>query len=252
MKYYRKNKLKYFKFKNNKIYNKRSLVKKIFNDVYKKYDLINDIISFGMHRIWKIRAIYYSGIRVGQVILDLAGGTGDITKNCLNLVKNKGTIILADINYFMLNLGRDKIRNIGYINNVYYIIADAENLPFQDNTFDCIIISFGMRNFNEKMRVLKSIYRILKLGGRLLILEFSLPFCKYLLKIYDFYSFFILPKIGKILTGNLLNYQYLVESIRLYPNQEKFKDIMIRAGFYNVEYFNMNDGIVSLHRGYKI
>ncbi|MBX4180861.1 bifunctional demethylmenaquinone methyltransferase/2-methoxy-6-polyprenyl-1,4-benzoquinol methylase UbiE [Sodalis sp. CWE] len=231
---------------------KTLMVADIFHSVAKKYDLMNDLMSFGLHRIWKRTSIRYSGVRCGQTVLDLAGGTGDLTAKISRLVGNDGRVILTDINDSMLKVGRDKLRNLGIINNVSYIQANAEQLPFSDNTFDCIIISFGLRNVTEIEQALNAMYRVLKPGGRLLILEFSTPYLfNPLKKAYYLYSFYVLPCIGKMIAKDARSYRYLAESIRIHPNQEELKSMMSDAGFKIIEYFNMSGGIVALHRGYK-
>ncbi|AIN46907.1 bifunctional demethylmenaquinone methyltransferase/2-methoxy-6-polyprenyl-1,4-benzoquinol methylase UbiE [Candidatus Palibaumannia cicadellinicola] len=230
---------------------KTLMVADVFNSVATNYDLMNDLMSFGIHRLWKRFAIECSGIRRRQKVLDLAGGTGDITAKFSRLVGDQGKVVLVDINDSMLKAARDKLRNHGVLGNISYIQANAELLPFSNNIFDCITISFGLRNVTEKEQALRSMYRVLKPGGCLLILEFSRPLFKPLKKVYDFYSFHILPKIGQLITSDASSYRYLVESIRMHPDQEKLKSMMHNAGFDNIEYFNMTGGIVALHRGYK-
>ncbi|SNC59063.1 bifunctional demethylmenaquinone methyltransferase/2-methoxy-6-polyprenyl-1,4-benzoquinol methylase UbiE [Sodalis endosymbiont of Henestaris halophilus] len=230
---------------------KATMVTDIFHSVAAKYDLMNDLMSFGIHRIWKCCTIQYSGVRCGQKVLDLAGGTGDLTAKFSRILGEEGKVVLADINDSMLKVGREKLRNRGILGNVSYVQANAEALPFQNDTFDCITISFGLRNVTDKEQALKSMYRVIKPGGRLLILEFSIPTCKLLHKAYDLYSFHVLPCIGKIVVRDASSYRYLAESIRVHPNQETIKAMMLDAGFNNAEYFNMTNGIVALHRGYK-
>ncbi|MCR3755660.1 MAG: bifunctional 2-octaprenyl-6-methoxy-1,4-benzoquinone methylase and S-adenosylmethionine:2-DMK methyltransferase [Sodalis sp. Psp] len=230
---------------------KTLMVADVFHSAATKYDLMNDLMSFGIHRIWKRFSVQYSGVCRGQKVLDLAGGTGDLTAKFSRLVGEEGEVVLADINDSMLRVGREKLRNCGILGNVSYVQANAEILPFQDNTFNCIIISFGLRNITEKEQALRSMYRVLKPGGRLLILEFSVPLFKPLTKAYDLYSFHILPRIGGIVACDAGSYRYLVESIRMHPDQETIKSMILDAGFDSVEYFNMTGGIVALHRGYK-
>ncbi|MFZ7197915.1 bifunctional demethylmenaquinone methyltransferase/2-methoxy-6-polyprenyl-1,4-benzoquinol methylase UbiE [Avibacterium avium] len=230
---------------------KQKLVANVFHSVAGKYDLMNDLLSFGIHRVWKRFTIDCSGVRKGQKVLDLAGGTGDFSAKFSRIVGETGQVILADINSSMLNVGREKLRNLGVIGNINYVQANAETLPFADNTFDCVIISFGLRNVTDKDKALRSMFRVLKPGGRLLVLEFSKPILDPLSKIYNFYSFNILPKIGEVVVNDGDSYRYLAESIRMHPKQEDLKTMMEQAGFEQVSYYNLSAGIVALHRGYK-
>ncbi|MFO6299775.1 bifunctional demethylmenaquinone methyltransferase/2-methoxy-6-polyprenyl-1,4-benzoquinol methylase UbiE [Rahnella selenatireducens] len=230
---------------------KQEMVAEVFHSVAAKYDLMNDLMSFGIHRIWKRFTIDCSGVRQGQRVLDLAGGTGDLTAKFSRLVGEKGEVVLADINDSMLKMGREKLRNLGIVGNVNYVQANAEALPFPDNYFDCITISFGLRNVTEKEKALRSMFRVLKPGGRLLVLEFSKPLLKPLSKAYDTYSFHILPRIGELVAQDAESYRYLAESIRMHPDQETLKGMMADAGFENVTYHNLTGGIVALHRGFK-
>ncbi|MGP6472862.1 bifunctional demethylmenaquinone methyltransferase/2-methoxy-6-polyprenyl-1,4-benzoquinol methylase UbiE [Rahnella aceris] len=230
---------------------KQEMVAEVFHSVAAKYDLMNDLMSFGIHRIWKRFTIDCSGVRQGQRVLDLAGGTGDLTAKFSRLVGEKGEVVLADINDSMLKMGREKLRDLGIVGNVSYVQANAEALPFPDNYFDCITISFGLRNVTEKEKALRSMFRVLKPGGRLLVLEFSKPVLKPLSKAYDTYSFHILPRIGELVAHDAESYRYLAESIRMHPDQETLKGMMADAGFENVTYHNLTGGIVALHRGFK-
>ena len=230
---------------------KQDMVAHVFHSVAAKYDVMNDLMSFGIHRLWKRFTIDCSGVRRGQTVLDLAGGTGDLTAKFSRLVGETGRVMLADINDSMLKMGREKLRNIGIVGNVEYVQANAEALPFADNTFDCITISFGLRNVTDKEKALRSMYRVLKPGGRLLVLEFSKPIIEPLSKAYDAYSFHILPKVGELVAKDGDSYRYLAESIRMHPDQETLKGMMQDAGFENVDYYNLTAGIVALHRGYK-
>ncbi|RJT37666.1 bifunctional demethylmenaquinone methyltransferase/2-methoxy-6-polyprenyl-1,4-benzoquinol methylase UbiE [Rahnella woolbedingensis] len=230
---------------------KQEMVAEVFHSVAAKYDLMNDLMSFGIHRIWKRFTIDCSGVRPEQRVLDLAGGTGDLTAKFSRLVGEKGEVVLADINDSMLKMGREKLRNLGIVGNVSYVQANAEALPFPDNYFDCITISFGLRNVTEKEKALRSMFRVLKPGGRLLVLEFSKPVLKPLSKAYDTYSFHILPRIGELVAQDAESYRYLAESIRMHPDQETLKGMMGDAGFENVTYHNLTGGIVALHRGFK-
>jgi ubiquinone/menaquinone biosynthesis methyltransferase ubiE len=237
----------HFGFKTVAKEDKQKLVANVFHSVAGKYDLMNDLLSFGIHRLWKRFTIDCSGVKV----LDLAGGTGDFTAKFSRLVGQSGEVVLADINDSMLQVGREKLRNLGVVGNVNYVQANAEALPFPDNTFDCVIISFGLRNVTDKDKALRSMYRVLKPGGRLLVLEFSKPILDPLSKAYNFYSFNILPKIGEMVVNDGESYRYLAESIRMHPAQEPLKEMMLQAGFEEVSYYNLTAGIVALHRGYK-
>ncbi|AGH80460.1 UDP-3-O-(3-hydroxymyristoyl) glucosamine N-acyltransferase LpxD [Psychromonas sp. CNPT3] len=230
---------------------KVELVAEVFHSVAAKYDVMNDVLSLGIHRLWKRFTINCSGIRKGQKALDLAGGTGDLTAKFSRIVGPTGQVVLADINDSMLKVGRAKLRDLGIEGNVEYVQANAEELPFPDNYFDVVSIAFGLRNVTDKDKALASIYRVLKPGGRLLVLEFSKPIYKPLSKFYDFYSFNILPKLGKLIANDSESYQYLAESIRMHPNQETLKEMMNKVGFEGTEFFNLSAGIVALHRGYK-
>ncbi|MFQ1016151.1 bifunctional demethylmenaquinone methyltransferase/2-methoxy-6-polyprenyl-1,4-benzoquinol methylase UbiE [Gilliamella sp. BG7] len=226
-------------------------VAEVFHSVADKYDVMNDLMSFGIHRIWKKITIEYSSVRKGQKVLDLAGGTGDLTAKFSQLVGDDGLVVLADINESMLKVGRDKLRDKGLFKNIEYVQANAEELPFADNYFDCITISFGLRNVTDKENALLSMWRVLKPGGRLLILEFSKPQYQILNKAYDLYSFTMLPLMGKIVANDSESYRYLAESIRMHPDQNTLKKMMEDAGFVDVKYHNMTGGIVALHTGFK-
>lgn len=230
---------------------KQAMVADVFHSVAAKYDVMNDLMSFGIHRIWKRFTIECSGVRRNQRVLDLAGGTGDLTAKFSRMVGEGGEVILADINASMLKVGREKLRNKGIIDNISYVQANAEALPFPDDFFDCITISFGLRNVTDKNKALRSMYRVLKPGGRLLVLEFSKPIIKQLSTVYDAYSFHILPRIGEAVASDAGSYRYLAESIRMHPDQETLKGMMSDAGFDSVNYFNLTGGIVALHRGFK-
>lgn len=230
---------------------KESKVASVFHSVAAQYDVMNDLMSFGVHRLWKRFTIDASGVRPGNKVLDLAGGTGDLTAKFSQLVGKDGQVVLADINSSMLNVGRDKLRDRGLVQNIDYVQANAQHLPFEDNTFDIITIAFGLRNVTDKDEALRSMYRVLKPGGRLLVLEFSKPEQELLSKAYDFYSFNILPKMGELVAKDGDSYQYLAESIRMHPNQETLKDMMETAGFEQTTFKNLTGGIVALHKGYK-
>jgi demethylmenaquinone methyltransferase/2-methoxy-6-polyprenyl-1,4-benzoquinol methylase len=230
---------------------KQALVADVFHSVAAKYDVMNDLMSFGIHRIWKRFTLDCSGVRRGQRVLDLAGGTGDLAAKFSRMVGDQGQVILADINDSMLKIGRDKLRDRGIVGNIDYVQANAEALPFPDNYFDCITIAFGLRNVTDKDKALRSMFRVLKPGGRLLVLEFSKPLLAPLSKAYDAYSFYVLPKIGEWVVKDPDSYRYLAESIRMHPNQDTLKGMMQSAGFENVTYSNLTGGIVALHRGFK-
>ena len=230
---------------------KASMVAEVFQSVAAKYDIMNDVMSLGVHRLWKRFTIDCSGARAGHKVLDLAGGTGDLTAKFSRIVGENGKVVLADINDAMLKVGREKLRDLGIVANVEYVQANAEELPFPDNTFDIITIAFGLRNVTDKDKALASMYRVLKPGGRLLVLEFSKPTNDMLNKAYDLYSFHLLPKIGKLVANDSDSYQYLAESIRMHPEQEVLKSMMESAGFEQTTYHNLTAGIVALHRGFK-
>ena len=245
------NKTTHFGFEQVPVEEKATKVADVFRSVAGKYDLMNDLMSVGIHRLWKRYAVNLSGVRAGQSVLDVAGGTGDLTLKFSKIVGEKGKVVLLDINESMLKIGRDKLIDAACSNEVFYTLGDAQNLPFPDNTFDCITIAFGLRNVTDKEMALRSMYRILKSGGRLLILEFSEPSSAFLKKTYDFYSFKLLPKIGKFVANDSQSYQYLAESIRMHPDQETLKAMMNEAGFEQTTYQNLTGGIVALHRGFK-
>lgn len=230
---------------------KEDKVGEVFHSVAAKYDLMNDLMSMGIHRLWKRFTIELSGARRGQSILDLAGGTGDLALQFSKIIGEEGQIVLADINASMLNTGRDKVIDHGGSNNIVFTQANAECLPFADHSFNCVTMAFGLRNVTDKDKALASINRVLKPGGRLLVLEFSKPRNKLFSKIYDTYSFSILPKIGKLVAQDEDSYQYLAESIRMHPDQETLKSMMQKAGFEQCSYHNLTGGIVALHKGIK-
>ncbi|MCX4193892.1 bifunctional demethylmenaquinone methyltransferase/2-methoxy-6-polyprenyl-1,4-benzoquinol methylase UbiE [Methylophaga sp. OBS1] len=225
-------------------------VAEVFHSVAGKYDLMNDLMSMGIHRLWKWFTVNNSGVRRGAKVLDLAGGTGDLTRKFSEMVGDSGKVVLADINASMLSVGRDRLTDDGVVGNIEYVQANAEALPFPDNSFDCITMAFGLRNVTDKDKALASMYRVLKPGGQLMVLEFSKP-ADWLAKAYDAYSFHLLPRIGKVITGDEDSYRYLAESIRMHPDQDTLKQMMDTAGFERTQYHNMTAGIVALHRGYK-
>lgn len=230
---------------------KQEKVAQVFTSVAKKYDVMNDLMSFGIHRLWKRYAISLTGVRKGQQVLDIAGGTGDLAKVFSCLVGETGHVVLSDINEAMLEVGRERLLNAG-CNNVDFVLANAETLePFADNSFDLVTISFGLRNVTDKDSALRAMFRVLKPGGRLLVLEFSKPIFKPLSKLYDIYSFTALPLMGKIVVNDSESYQYLAESIRMHPDQHTLKHMMEEAGFVYCDYHNLTGGIVAIHRGFK-
>jgi demethylmenaquinone methyltransferase / 2-methoxy-6-polyprenyl-1,4-benzoquinol methylase len=242
----------HFGFKRVAAEDKANLVRGVFDSVAEHYDIMNDLMSMGIHRIWKRIAVQLSNVRKGEQVLDLAGGTGDLTTLFEQRVGAEGNVVLADINAQMLRTGRNRLIDRGLVGNVQYTQVNAECLPFADNSFDCVCIAFGLRNVTDKDAALRSMYRVLKPGGRAIVLEFSHPIDPVTEKVYDFYSFNLLPKIGKWVAKDEDSYRYLAESIRMHPKQDELKAMMEAAGFERCEYFNMTQGIVAVHRGYKI
>jgi demethylmenaquinone methyltransferase/2-methoxy-6-polyprenyl-1,4-benzoquinol methylase len=221
----------------------------VFTSVAGKYDIMNDLMSAGLHRIWKRFAISVSGVRTGQRVLDVAGGSADLSRLFLKAVGSSGQVVLTDINNAMLRVGRDRLLDEGI--NTPVTQCDAEHLPFPDDYFDVVSIAFGLRNVTHKDAALREMKRVLKPGGRVIVLEFS-RVAKPLEKAYDFYSFKLLPKMGQLIAGDAESYRYLAESIRMHPGQEELKQMMIDAGLERVEYFNLTGGVVAVHRGYKL
>ena len=230
--------------------NNKEQITKVFQDVFHKYDLMNDLMSLGIHRIWKRVAVEMSEIRPDSFFLDLAGGTGDMVKLMAPRLSHEGTAILSDINEKMLVSGRDKLIDLG-ISNFLSVQIDAQILPFKQDSFDVISIAFGLRNVTDKTKALNSILDCLKPGGKLIVLEFSKPTNEMLREIYDIYSFEIIPKLGEIVLSSEESYHYLAESIRMHPNQEELKDLFEECGFENCNYENLTNGIVAIHTGTK-
>ena len=221
----------------------------VFTSVASKYDIMNDLMSVGLHRIWKRFAVGLANVHEGQRVLDIAGGSGDLSRLFLQKVGKSGQVVLTDINNAMLRVGRDRLLDEGKATPTAQ--CDAEHLPFPDNYFDCVSIAFGLRNVTHKDAALREMHRVLKPGGRLIVLEFS-KVAKPLEKAYDLYSFKLLPKMGELIAGDADSYRYLAESIRMHPGQEELKQMMVDAGLERVEYFNMTGGVVAVHRGYKL
>jgi len=231
---------------------KRGLVGEVFHSVAGKYDLMNDLMSFGVHRLWKHFTIEQSGVRARQRVLDVAGGTGDMTARFASRVGPQGEVVLSDINASMLATGRARLADRGIAGNVAFVQADAENLPFADEAFDCVCIAFGLRNVTHIDRALSSMHRVLKPGGRVLVLEFSKPILPVFERVYDAYSFNVLPWLGRVVAHDEASYRYLAESIRRHPDQETLKGMMAQAGFERVHYFNLTGGVVALHKAYRL
>lgn len=242
----------HFGFQQVDVKEKQGKVAEVFHSVANKYDVMNDLMSMGIHRLWKRFTLDHSGVRPGEWVLDVAGGTGDLTLGFSKRVGKNGKVILSDINSSMLFEGRNRLINEGVVENVSYALGNAEKLPFKPNTFDCISIGFGLRNVTDKDAALRCFYDLLKPGGRLLVLEFSKPTNELFNKVYDLYSFNILPKIGKLVANDEESYRYLAESIRMHPNQENLKQMILDAGFDQCHYHNMTGGVVALHKGVKL
>jgi demethylmenaquinone methyltransferase/2-methoxy-6-polyprenyl-1,4-benzoquinol methylase len=242
----------HFGFQQVPVTEKAQKVAGVFHSVADKYDVMNDVMSMGIHRLWKRITIDESGARKGQRVLDLAGGTGDLAAKFARIVGDTGEVVLSDINASMLANGKRRLIDMGLGGNVQFVQANAECLPFVDNHFDIITIAFGLRNVTDKEAALRSMLRVLKPGGRLLVLEFSKPVLPGLAPIYDQYSFKVLPFMGKLIANDAASYQYLAESIRMHPDQDTLKGMMENAGFERVTYRNMTGGIVALHKGFKL
>ncbi len=227
-------------------------VRQVFTSVAAEYDLMNDLMSLGVHRLWKRHAVHLCSIKKNDQVLDLAGGTGDVAALVKPRLGQDGSLTICDINADMLQHGRDRFINTGMTDGINYVQANAECLPFADNNFDCITIAFGLRNVTDKGKALRSMYSKLKYGSRIMVLEFSRIAIPVLAKLYDQYSFKLIPRIGKLVANDEESYQYLVESIRMHPDQDSLKTMMEAAGFEKVSYLNLSGGIVAIHRGYKL
>ena len=239
----------HFGYRDVAVEDKTNLVRGVFESVAGKYDLMNDLMSLGIHRLWKRHFIAISNIHPGQRVLDLAGGTGDIAALMSKRVGSTGSVVLSDINEAMLAVGRQRMEDRGLVGNIEYSLANAEKLPFADGEFDAVTIAFGLRNVTDQPAALREMFRVLKPGGRAMILEFSKVEFEALKKIYDGYSFGILPKLGKLVADDEDSYRYLAESIRKHPGQDELADMMVVAGFTNVTYRNLTGGVVAIHSG---
>ena len=237
---------------------KEGRVGAVFDSVAGKYDLMNDVMSAGIHRAWKNWYVWQTGVKPGEAVLDLAAGTGDITLRLAKRMRGKGAgadiegrLVSSDINAAMLKIGEERLRNKGWLKNLEFVIANAEALPFEDNSFDLITMAFGLRNVTHQDKALAEMARVLKPGGRVLVLEFSRPKNAVINRFYDWYSFTFLPKMGELIVRDRDSYQYLAESIRMHPPQEELKAMFAAAGLVDCEYQNLSNGIVAIHKGVK-
>jgi len=241
-----------FGFSEVPVADKARRVRQVFDSVAPRYDLMNDLMSLGLHRLWKRFAVELAAVQRGEQVLDLAGGTGDLARLLAPRVGPSGRVLLADINGAMLSQGRDRLLDAGIAGNVDYLQVDAQHLPFADQSLNCVVIGFGLRNVTDKQAALAQMQRVLKPGGRALVLEFSQPVLAPLKPLYDAYSFRILPRIGRLVAGDADSYRYLAESIRRHPDQDTLLGMMHTAGFGRCQYFNLTGGIVAVHRGYRL
>jgi len=241
----------HFGFRDVPVGEKSRHVRQVFDSVADSYDVMNDMMSFGIHRLWKRYVIHMALLKPGEQVLDLAGGTGDLTRLMAPKVGTGGHVVLADINAAMLSNGRSRLLDQGVSGNVSFAQVDAEQLPFADNNFELVTMAFGLRNVTRQQRALQSLFRVIKPGGQLLVLEFSRP-AALLKPAYDFYSFNILPKLGQLIAKDADSYRYLAESIRKHPDQQTLQSMMQQAGFERCDYHNLCGGIVAIHRGYKL
>ncbi len=242
----------HFGYKQVPVGEKAGHVRAVFDSVADRYDLMNDLMSLGIHRLWKRHTVELAGVRRGQRVLDLAGGTGDLAERFAGIVGPAGEVVLTDINAAMLTRGRDRLVDLGLVGNLHYALVNAEALPFPQDHFDCVTIGFGLRNVTHKQRALDEMFRVLRPGGRALVLEFSHPTSRPLQKAYDLYSFTVLPALGRLVAGDADSYRYLAESIRMHPDQETLRAMMEQAGLERCDFFNLSGGIVAIHRGYKL
>ena len=231
---------------------KARLVRGVFDSVAEKYDIMNDLMSFGVHRLWKRFAIELAGVRPGQTVLDLASGTGDLADRFAGLVGPQGLVVMSDINASMLSVGSDRMLDRGHAGNMAFALINAEQLPIADASVDLVTIAFGLRNVTDKESALAEMYRVLRPGGRALVLEFSHPTSRPLEKLYDIYSFGVLPRMGQLVANDAESYRYLAESIRMHPDQETLKGMMEAAGFERCDVHNLTGGIVAIHRGFRL
>jgi demethylmenaquinone methyltransferase/2-methoxy-6-polyprenyl-1,4-benzoquinol methylase len=241
-----------FGFSEVPVADKARRVRQVFDSVAPRYDLMNDLMSLGLHRVWKHLAVELAAARPGERMLDLAGGTGDLTRLLAPRVGSAGRVLLADINGAMLARGRDRLLDAGVAGNVDFLQLDAERLPLADQCLDCVVIGFGLRNVTDKQAALVEMHRVLKPGGRALVLEFSRPVLPGLKPLYDAYSFQVLPRLGRLVAGDADSYRYLAESIRRHPDQDTLLGMLHAAGFERCQYFNFTGGIVAVHRGYRL
>ncbi|GAB4223303.1 MAG: bifunctional demethylmenaquinone methyltransferase/2-methoxy-6-polyprenyl-1,4-benzoquinol methylase UbiE [Gammaproteobacteria bacterium] len=241
----------HFGFKQIPANEKAQEVGKVFSSVANRYDIMNDVMSLGVHRCWKKFTVDRCHVRAGHRVLDLAGGSGDLARAFVERVGEEGHVYLADINAEMLQVGRDRFINKGIVKNISFVQANAEYLPFADNYFDRVFIAFGLRNVTHKEVALAAMHRVLKPGGLMAVLEFSKPTNLIFNKLYDAYSFNVIPKLGKLIANDEASYQYLVESIRMHPTQEELRGVILQAGFDECHYHNLSGGIVALHLAYK-
>jgi demethylmenaquinone methyltransferase / 2-methoxy-6-polyprenyl-1,4-benzoquinol methylase len=242
----------HFGFRDVPVAEKKKLVGQVFSSVAQQYDLMNDLMSLGIHRVWKRYFVGTSGVKRGDRVLDLAGGTGDIAALLHERVGDTGAVVLGDINAAMLGVGRDRLTNRGLVRGLEYVQLNAEALPFPDASFDLVTIAFGLRNVTEKANALREMHRVLAVGGRALVLEFSQVQPEWFRPVYDFHSFKVLPRLGQLFANDAGSYQYLAESIRKHPPQDELKAMMAAAGFERCDYRNLSAGIVAIHSGYKV
>jgi demethylmenaquinone methyltransferase / 2-methoxy-6-polyprenyl-1,4-benzoquinol methylase len=242
----------HFGFRDVPVAEKKKLVGQVFSSVAQQYDLMNDLMSLGIHRVWKRYFVGTSGVKRGDRVLDLAGGTGDIAALLHERVGDTGAVVLGDINAAMLGVGRDRLTNRGLVRGLEYVQLNAEALPFPDASFDLVTIAFGLRNVTEKANALREMHRVLAVGGRALVLEFSQVQPEWFRPVYDFHSFKVLPRLGQLFANDAGSYRYLAESIRKHPPQDELKAMMAAAGFERCDYRNLSAGIVAIHSGYKV